>query len=265
MGIIKKAPWCIESKRESCLEAVTRSDCTPVHCQLSAALPEQMGRCKVVTMRNTVTTPCRPWFPHKVSYSSVRQLSTFIKHFRVSLIYLRHLDFTFPNRWQKWSNCVCCWARVGKQDVGEEAEETLWHWEQEWEGAAFFLLTSCFVYSLSALHFSTWWDPYAAYKKLSSRCGLIKMLRSSVCRTADGGRNPVTGGCSRSTPFVGKAWGRRRVRRQEERLAPSGLPHGKKENLLLERVCGTGQKLSYWAVRLSLRKDKFSRLWASVS
>lgn len=63
------------------------------------------------------------------------------------------------------------------------------------------------------------------------------MLRSSVWRSADGGRKPVTRGRLLSTPFIRKALGKRKEGRQEERLAPAVLapavlPQGKKENLL---------------------------------
>ena len=65
--ITKKSPLCTESKSESCLEVVGLSNCTRVHCQLSAALPEQMGRCKTVMVRDLTTVLCQPHFSHKVS------------------------------------------------------------------------------------------------------------------------------------------------------------------------------------------------------
>lgn len=59
-------------KQESCLEVVALSNYTQVHCQLSEALLEQMGRCKVMMMRNTTAILCQAQFSLKVSYSSVR-------------------------------------------------------------------------------------------------------------------------------------------------------------------------------------------------
>lgn len=93
-----------------------------MHCQLSAALPEQMGRCKIVTVRDIKTVQCQPCFPHKVSYSSGKELSTFIKHFRGFLISLKHFDFTILNRWQKWSERVCC----GEAESSDGAKGILW-------------------------------------------------------------------------------------------------------------------------------------------
>lgn len=154
------------------------SNCTQVPCQLSAALPEQMGRCKIVMVRDITTARCQPCFSHKVSSSSVKELSTFIKHFRDFLIYSKGLDLTFLNRWWKGSMCMLL-------EMCEEAGGGWWSrgnfkiLQAGSRGTAvddqLFLPTSCFIYALAVFHLSTLWNPYTTYKTLSFKHGFMKM------------------------------------------------------------------------------------------
>lgn len=83
---------------------------------------------------------------------------------------------------KKWSECVCCRVRVGRQGAGWWSKGDFMIWAEDWEGAAvngqLFLLISGFSYSLSVSHFFQLSEIHVKHKKLSSKCGFMRLLNS---------------------------------------------------------------------------------------